>query len=394
MPTENLLDPPVFLGVLRVLARHENMPPSSTMIAEDLAIVQKDTQTTVDLVRTPERNLIRNSGQYWKGTGLLYPEHGNIRLTDLGHKVAEGALTQSEFAALMVQQTVLPNPWTYSKAELAKWHHAGLEIRPLLLILEILNEILYRSENQIEAYITPWELLRIVIPLAGSKADSVIIASAILEYRKGNLVVDTWPECTPEQNDHRLAKEFLRFLANFGLCRHIENHNSENDRYQLDERIDIGKISNAVTKSVFTSGINAEGIIDQIRHSPLPSIIERHRTTITMLARPGQSRFRNTVLKASAGRCLLTGEAITEILEAAHIIPVEHGGSDESDNGICLRKDIHGLFDAGHIRLKPTGELIFTVPVLASENYKVLPHSISIPHFVNPKNVEWRYSYQ
>lgn len=64
MPTENLLDPPVFLGVLRVLARHENMSPSNPTIADELAIVQIDTQTPVDLVRTPERNLIRNSGYH------------------------------------------------------------------------------------------------------------------------------------------------------------------------------------------------------------------------------------------------------------------------------------------------------------------------------------------
>ncbi|MCX7112170.1 MAG: HNH endonuclease signature motif containing protein [Proteobacteria bacterium] len=98
-------------------------------------------------------------------------------------------------------------------------------------------------------------------------------------------------------------------------------------------------------------------------------------------------------MKASIGRCLLTGEVIPEILEAAHIIPVENGGSDETANGICLRKDIHGLFDAGHIRLTPAGELIFTKPVMDSENYKTLPRIISIPNFVNPHNVDWRYNY-
>jgi len=393
MPTENLLDPPLFLGVLRVLARHENMSPSNPKIADELAIVQKDTQTPVDLVRTPERNLIRNSGQYWKGTGLLLPEHGAIRLTDLGHKVAQGAITQSEFAALMVQQTVLPNPWTCSKVEFAEWRNAGLEIHPFLLILEILNELGFLSRDKAEAYITPLELIRVIIPLAGSKTNAPLIASAILEHRKGKLDVSAWPDCIPKQNDHRLAKEFLRFLANFDLCSHIERDNSNHDRYQLDEYIDIDTIANPITQSVFTNNVDADIIIDHIRHSPLPSIIERHRTTTTVLARSGQSRFRNSVLKASIGRCLLTGEVIPEILEAAHIIPVENGGSDETANGICLRKDIHGLFDAGHIRLTPAGELIFTKPVMDSENYKTLPRIISIPNFVNPHNVDWRYNY-
>ena len=392
MPTENLLDPPVFLGVLRVLARHENTSPSNPMIAEELAIVQKETHTSVDLVRTPQRNLIRNSGQYWKGTGLMLPEHGIIQLTDLGRKVAQGDITQSEFATLMVHQTVLPNPWTYSKTELSNWKNAGLEIYPLLLILEVLNEIFLTSSNQ-DVYITPSELIRIIIPLAASKPTADVIALAILEYRKGKLDVTDWPNCTPEQNDHRLAKEFLRFLANFGLCRHIKKFNSDNDRYQLDEPIDIDSIADPPDKSIFFANSDADGIIDNIRHSPLPSLIERHRTTTAMLARPGQSRFRNAILKAYTSRCFLTKENIPEILEAAHIIPVENGGSDEIANGICLRRDIHGLFDSGHIRLKPTGELLFTKPVLDSMNYKVLPSTIEIPRFVDPQNIQWRFSY-
>ena len=138
-PTESLLNPPVFLGVLRVLARHEDQAPSNPAIAKELAKVKSETGTRVDLVRTPERNLIRNSGQYWKGTGLLLPDRGDIHLTPLGRNVAQGKVTQGEFAAIIVQQTVLPNPWTYSKQEVAKWQAAGLEIRPLSLILEVLE---------------------------------------------------------------------------------------------------------------------------------------------------------------------------------------------------------------------------------------------------------------
>jgi hypothetical protein len=50
-------------------------------------------------------------------------------------------VTQAEFAAIMVQQTVLPNTLTYSPQEILKWQTAGLEIRPLALILEILEEL-------------------------------------------------------------------------------------------------------------------------------------------------------------------------------------------------------------------------------------------------------------
>jgi hypothetical protein len=45
-PTESLLDPPVFLGVLRVLARHEGERPSTPEIETELNTVQSETNTS------------------------------------------------------------------------------------------------------------------------------------------------------------------------------------------------------------------------------------------------------------------------------------------------------------------------------------------------------------
>jgi hypothetical protein len=392
-PTESLLNPPVFLGVLRVLARHEDQAPSNPAIAKELAKVKSETGTRVDLVRTPERNLIRNSGQYWKGTGLLLPDRGDIHLTPLGRNVAQGKVTQGEFAAIIVQQTVLPNPWTYSKQEVAKWQAAGLEIRPLSLILEVLEMLARKHGGMSTAYITPWELIHICIPLAGSKAQASLIAEAIAAQRAGKLDVTAWPDCTPESNDHRLAKEFLLFLANFGLCRHVEKDNSMEDVYRLDELYDVDAVTPGSTASIFTGQINTDAIVEAIRHSPLPSIIERQRTLTTVLARPGQSRFRELVFKAYSNHCLLTGDSMGEILEAAHIIPVTHKGADTPDNGICLRVDIHRLFDSNNIRIKATGELQFSDALRASKNYSFLPHKIKLPSFVKPANITWRDNY-
>ena len=65
-PTESLNEPPVFLGVLRVFNQFQNYAPSSEEVMNGLAIVQAETNSKVDLVRTQDRNLVRNSGQYWK----------------------------------------------------------------------------------------------------------------------------------------------------------------------------------------------------------------------------------------------------------------------------------------------------------------------------------------
>lgn len=392
-PTESLLDPPVFLGVLRVLSRHENKRPSETAILEELQTVKDETKTKVDLVRTRDRNLIRNSGQYWKGTGLLRPTQGEIHLTPLGRKVAQGSITQGEFAAIMVQQTILPNPWTYSVQELAKWRDAGLEIRPLALILEILEKLGRHHGGLKAAYITPTELIRIAIPLAGTKSTSVNIALSISQHRKGKLDISSWPDCAPAANDPRLAKEFLLFLSNFGFCRCVRENSSMEKKYYLDELFDTDAMTMLTNSSIFTKNANADTIVEEIRHSPLPSIIERQRSVSMVLSRPGQTKFRSNVLKAYSEQCFLTGESIGEVLEAAHIIPVKHGGSDESDNGFCLRVDLHRLYDSGNIRIKPTGDLIFSDSVSSSKNYSSLPRKISIPSFVNSANIQWRDKY-
>ena len=392
-PTESLLDPPVFLGVLRVLSRHENEAPSTQQIAQELAKVQADTNTPVDLVRTPERNLIRNSGQYWKGTGLLVPDRGEIHLTPFGRQVAEGRVTQGEFAAIMVQQTTLPNPWTYTPQEVAKWKAAHLEIRPLALVLEIMEELGRNLTGPRTAYLTLTELIKIVIPLAGIKYSAAKIAENIVAFRAGKLNISDWPDCAPESNDNRLAREFLLFLSNYGICRRVEASSRMNERYYLDELFAPEAISKPTGTSIFQGEASAEAAVSAARHSALPSLIERRRMLATVLARPGQAGFRARVLQVYQGRCFLTGEVIPEVLEAAHIVPVTNGGSDDTDNGLCLRTDIHRLFDSGNIRVKATGELAFSDAVRESKNYNGLPLKIGIPNFVNPANLRWRDDY-
>jgi hypothetical protein len=130
-PTESLLLAPIFLGVIRALSVHENEAFSTEALRDDLALVEHETGSPVNLARVPERNLFRNSGQYWRGTGLITGDPGVIHLTNLGRGVASGRVTQGEFAALMVQQTVLPNPATYRPEDIAEWQEAGLQLRPL-----------------------------------------------------------------------------------------------------------------------------------------------------------------------------------------------------------------------------------------------------------------------
>lgn len=392
-PTESLLKPPIFLGVLRALKICEGMAPSDMRVSDSLALVEEETSKVarVSLARNAERNILRNSGQYWKGTGLLVPKTGSIELTALGRKVAEGQVTQGEFATIMIQQTVLPNPITYKSDEIRKWDDSSLKIKPFVLILQILQ---YLGEANVEsAYLTPNELIRVVIPLAGNKIHGKDIAKAMREVRDGKLSTEGWPDCVPGANDKRMAREFLTFLSEYDVCRIEKNGTNYDHRYYLDELFDVAAVSTITNESIFSNEQVTDSLIDAIRSTSLPSIIERQRIATTVLSRPGQDSFRKKVLESSNNQCLLTGERITKVLEAAHIIPVKNGGEDNMENGICLRVDVHRLFDSGNIRLRSTGELIYSSAVSASNSYRILPSKITIPAFVKPSNVDWRFKY-
>ncbi|WP_164841417.1 HNH endonuclease signature motif containing protein, partial [Rhizobium sp. Pop5] len=75
------------------------------------------------------------------------------------------------------------------------------------------------------------------------------------------------------------------------------------------------------------------------------------RKHVSRKDRKGQSAFRQTVLKNYEHRCCITGATIAELLEAAHIQPYVDQRSDHPQNGLCLRADIHRLFDSGLITI-------------------------------------------
>jgi len=63
-------------------------------------------------------------------------------------------------------------------------------------------------------------------------------------------------------------------------------------------------------------------------------------------------RFRQNVLIAYGHRCAVSGMQL-DLVDAAHIIPVEHEqGTDELKNGICLSALHHRAFDNGLIAIK------------------------------------------
>jgi hypothetical protein len=67
--------------------------------------------------------------------------------------------------------------------------------------------------------------------------------------------------------------------------------------------------------------------------------------------RPGANEFREIVLSEYDFKCAITGISTTEAIEVAHIVPYFGPESDELQNALPLRVDIHRLFDRGLIRV-------------------------------------------
>jgi hypothetical protein len=79
-----------------------------------------------------------------------------------------------------------------------------------------------------------------------------------------------------------------------------------------------------------------------------PKRIERE-----IVLRPQQARFRAGLLERYNGACCLSGCTAQDALDAAHIYPYSAKHLDHVSNGLLLRRDLHGLFDAGKLAFDP-----------------------------------------
>ncbi len=388
--TEGLNDPVVLLGVLFRMRKLEQsgkgVKYSSEAFAEELRPLARDIEGRgigVDLARrTGERNLIRNSGQYWRAVGLIPRNEagGAITLTPFGRLVADRKISQTEFAAITIQTFTLPNPAVQSDAECRQWREAGLCIKPLSLLLSILEEL---DADDGEGYLTKKELLDVVVPLSGERTAAVEdYVRFIRENRAGRLDLSCWPECCTSANDHRIAREFLLFLANYGYAE-IRQHDGE-ERFCYNRQLD-DEIRELLTLS---SKGGYDELLNRLKETDVVSEIERKRVAGGR-RRKNQARFRREVLGRSP-RCIITNVTMPEVLEAAHIIPFKYHGEDTRANGLAMRLDIHQLFDSGHLRIHANGG-VFLTDRARMDYGATIPPVVHFPEWIDRDFVRWRW---
>lgn len=397
--TEGINDPVVLLGVLSCLNECEGQKYNSQAFSDSLAKLQVAIAgggSSVSLgSRVGERNLMRNSGQYWKALGLTpatsQEERGVICLTQFGKAVAERKISQTDFAASTILSLTLPNTNIQKEEECALWSQAGIKLRPLSLILQILL-FLYDTEGGDESFISVDELCRIIIPLSSSpKATVTDYAKFVILFRKKKLqTVHLWPIVTSRANDVRIAREFLLFLSYYGyIAKCEEAPRREEEQYKLNLSI-VDEIRTLVSDSSYVSS-SLTKILDSLKRSSLTGDLVRKRIR-SANNRPNQAAFRRALMEAYP-KCIISGVSMPEVLEAAHIKPYAYKGEDTPANGFLMRSDIHILFDSGDLRISPQGEVLLSDRARMSYGESAIRDRLVIPDHIDRANLEWRWNY-
>lgn len=391
-PSEKLNSPPVFFGVLRALEQNKGGKPSSAATLSSLQKVEDDLRPLFDtmptLARDKERNLLRNSQQYWTGLGVLESTNPVIKLTEFGTKVANGEITGEEFAAATVLNLTLPNRRIEDPSTVEKWQKSNIEIQPLALILKVIVELGRISES--EAYLTNEELVRVVIPLSSQNVGLAFYPEHVLRFRADPDFFNEYDDFAPEANDLRMAREFLLFLYYHGFLSVVDK-NAKNYLQQFSA--DAKALS--VLEGLLSMPISAtmEEAAEAVSLTGELGTTEREKRLVSVTSRPGQRKFRKAILQSSGIKCILTGETLPDVLRACHIIPVEMKGSDELGNGICLREDLHIMFDSGHLRIDVLGNIHLSDAAKKSPSYIALPKIIALPKHIDKKCIEYRWKY-
>jgi putative restriction endonuclease len=134
----------------------------------------------------------------------------------------------------------------------------------------------------------------------------------------------------------------------------------------------VRAIPNANVREILASGcLGAFMQLADHSHTlePNSGSVAREITRVTSLANRirRHATFRDAALRHFEHRCAVTGwkspawkaSRLSGLLEAAHIKPLAHHGSDYIGNALVLTPTIHRMFDAGFIALQPKhGKLI------------------------------------
>ncbi|MGE0424962.1 MAG: HNH endonuclease [Reyranellaceae bacterium] len=149
----------------------------------------------------------------------------------------------------------------------------------------------------------------------------------------------------------------FRYLGPFGYVRHSGGHPTSF----------VLKRQEAVFQDVLSASTADVSPFD-------PSDVQDGRRWIaqTIVQRRGQQAFRDALIAAYDGKCVITGCAVLDVLEAAHIHPYLGPDTNKTSNGLLLRADLHTLFDCRLLAIDPEALTVIVAPHLRDSEYGAL----------------------
>ncbi|MGB7747915.1 MAG: HNH endonuclease [Verrucomicrobiia bacterium] len=145
--------------------------------------------------------------------------------------------------------------------------------------------------------------------------------------------------CAQEKGNDEIAIAFrLDFAATY--VQELEALHQSGSRKDLTVLEEIAKAA-------------AEPRIHEIPPGPRKTVLQQLQRKVR------DARFRSNIMSVYEHRCAISGIQL-DLLEAAHIVPVEHeAGTDEIKNGICLSAIHHRAFDNGLIGIRTDYTVLF-----------------------------------
>ena len=228
--TEGINKKEVLFGVLEVLIKHNGKAHATQDFFNDMEVLENKLDSKIDLKRSVTKNIIENSGQYWKALGLIENNtDGTISVTDFGLSVINENMSGEEFVKWQIENFTLPNIAAEKKSIIDLFTEHNIQIKPLELLIKVLSGIYRHTDDKTAWYITVDELRNIIIPLSineNIKIDSYI--EHIFGYRQDKSNYVSWLKF-----EGRMIREYILFFHNFNVL--TEFQTNSDIRYYIND---------------------------------------------------------------------------------------------------------------------------------------------------------------
>ena len=126
----------------------------------------------------------------------------------------------------------------------------------------------------------------------------------------------------------------------------------------------------ASSKNKYISDIDLEVYLNVENDKTIEKNVSNTNNQSNSRIRQGQQNFRIKVLSAYSNRCCVTNSDLIESIEANHIEPYRNIDSNNINNGIPLRADIHKLWTQGLLCIDKNYKIILHDKAKNSLTYK------------------------